>query len=378
MRRFPAVSYLETRAKQRIPHFSWEYLASGTGADTCVSRNREALDRVSLMPEFMKGELAPSIERAIFGKTYQAPFGVAPVGLTGLMWPKAEQYLAGAAARHGIPYTLSTVATEAPETIGPIANGNGWFQLYPPRSPEIRKDLLTRAKAAGFTALLITVDVPTGSRRERQVRAGVSVPPKITPLMVYRCAIRPSWTAATLETGRPRFRGLEKYMNTTDMAKMAEFIGTELGGTLDWKYIEAVRAEWDGPIVLKGVLSAEEAERAVGAGVDGIGVSNHGGRQFDGAPAAVSVLPEIVDAVGGRVPIIFDSGVRTGLDVARAVALGADFVLCGRAFMFGVTALGGRGGDHVADILKLDLVNNMVQIGCDKLEAIQARLPKST
>ncbi|MCH9674284.1 MAG: alpha-hydroxy-acid oxidizing protein [Gammaproteobacteria bacterium] len=375
MSRFPAVSFLEARARRRIPHFAWEYLHSGTGSDACVARNRDALNDVALMPQFMKGELSPDIRTELFGVPYAAPFGVAPVGLTGLMWPRAEQILAEAAGRHQIPYGLSTVATEAPETIGPLTRGMGWFQLYPPRSAEIRQDLLARAKAAGFTTLLITVDVPTGSRRERQVRAGVSVPPKITPLSIFRAAIRPAWSVATLQTGLPRFRGLERYADSTDMAKMAEFVGSKLGGTLDWNYVQAVRDEWDGPIVLKGVLDANEARYAVDAGVDGIGVSNHGGRQFDGAPAAITALPAIVKAVGDRATIIFDSGVRTGLDVARAIALGADFVLCGRAFMFGVTALGPRGGEHVIEILKADLINNMAQIGCATLDELKERLP---
>jgi L-lactate dehydrogenase (cytochrome) len=294
------------------------------------------------------------------------------------MWPRAERILAMAAATHRFPYTLSTAATEAPETIGPLAEGMGWFQLYPPRSEKIRRDLLLRAKDSGFTTLLVTADVPVAGRRERQVQAGVTVPPRITPLMLWRSAIRPAWAFATLKAGIPRFRGLEKYLDGRDMRDMLTFIGQELGGTLDWEYLEAVREEWDGPIVLKGVLDVGEAERAVSIGYDGIMVSNHGGRQFDGAPAAISVLPAIVSAVGDRAAILFDSGVRGGLDIARALALGADFVLLGRAFMYGVSALGKRGGNHVAQILKDDLTNNMTQLGCSNLSELTSRLQNDT
>lgn len=377
MNRYPSVDSLRQRARRRIPYFAWEYLDSGTGSDGCLRRNREALESVTLVPQYMKGVFEPEISTRLFGVDYHAPFGVSPVGLTALMWPRAEQILAQAAARHRFPYALSTAATEAPETIGPIADGMGWFQLYPPRDEKIRRDLLLRARDSGFTTLLVTADVPTAGRRERQVQAGVTVPPRITPLMLWRSAIRPAWSLATLAAGTPRFRGLEKYIDGQDMQDLLSFIGQELGGSLDWEYLEAVREEWKGPVVLKGVLDVGEAERAVSIGCDGIMVSNHGGRQFDGAPAAISALPAIASAVGERAAILFDSGVRGGLDIARALALGADFVLLGRAFMYGVAALGKKGGDHVAQILKDDLKNNMVQLGCRTTAELASRVEDS-
>jgi L-lactate dehydrogenase (cytochrome) len=373
--RYPSVADLRRKARGRIPFFAWEYLDSGTGGDHGVSRNEAAMQRITLTPRLMRGAFEPAIETELFGRRYAAPFGISPVGLTGLMWPGAEQILAETAYRYRIPYGLSTVATQSPETIGRIAGDMGWFQLYPPRDPGIRRDLLARARQAGFTTLLITADVPTGSTRERQRRAGVSVPPKVTAAMLWRCAIRPEWSVATLMAGgRPRFRGLEKYVSARDLQNMSAFIGQGLGGTLDWNYIEAVRNEWDGPIVVKGIMSVADARDALAAGVEGIGVSNHGARQCDGTPAAIDVLPRIADLAAGRTKIIFDSGVRTGLDICRALALGADFVLLGRAFMYGVTALGPEGGDHVAEILINDLKNNMSQLGCSRIADLADRL----
>ena len=374
MNRYPAITDLEKRARQRIPHFAWEYLDSGTGAEYCLQRNLDAFTDVTLTPQFMQGVLEPDIRTQLLGVDYQMPFGIAPVGLTGLMWPQAEKILARTAAKYHLPYTLSTVATEAPEIIGPLTDGMGWFQLYPPRREHIRQDLLKRAQAAGFTALVVTADVPTGSRRERQLRAGVTVPPKTTLRTLYHCTIRPYWTAATLRYGQPRFRGLEPYLDGTDMQQMVSFIGQEFGGTLDWDYLQQVREQWSGALIIKGILDVSQAEQAVALGVDGIVVSNHGGRQFDGAPAALKVLPVIAQAVGKNCAILYDSGVRSGLDIARALALGADFVMLGRAFMFGVAALGERGGDHVAEILSADLKNNMIQVGCKSLQELSRRL----
>jgi len=317
--RYPAISDLAEKAKKRIPHFAWEYLDSGTGIEDGIKRNREAFSNVTFTPKFMQGRFEPDTSTTLFGTQYALPFGVAPVGLTGLMWPEAEKILARAAGQYRIPYSLSTVATEAPEAIGPLADGMGWFQLYPPHQESLRQDLLKRAKDSGFTTLLVTADVPIGSTRERQRRAGVTVPPKITPL-------------------------------------------------------KAVREEWDGPIVLKGILDPEQAKVAAEMGLDGIVVSNHGARQCDGLAAPLDVLTAIKKAAGDDMSVIYDSGVRTGLDIIRALAMGADFVMMGRPFMYGVAALGEAGGAHAIEILRDDLKNNMIQLGCARVDELSARL----
>jgi L-lactate dehydrogenase (cytochrome) len=372
----PAIADLERRAKRRMPHFSWEYLASGTGADQTVERNLAALSEVTFTPQLLKGTLDPCVETELFGIPYSAPIGIAPVGMTGLIWPGADAALARTAAEHRIPYVLSTVATESPEVAGPMAGGMGWFQLYPPRDLSLRTDLLERAARSGFTALVVTADVPTASRRERQRKARVRVPPVIGPRLVVQAALHPAWTVGILRHGMPRFRGLERYLDDATMQKTAGFVGANLGGTLSFDYLSEVRAEWDGPLVVKGILDPDDAQRCVDVGADAIQVSNHGGRQLDGSAGAIDALPAVVDRVGDAVPVLFDSGVRSGLDVARAIALGAAFVFCGRAFMFGLGALGDRGPAHALEILRDDLVNVMAQTGCENLSELSDRLTK--
>ncbi|MFD0979199.1 alpha-hydroxy acid oxidase [Tropicimonas aquimaris] len=370
--RYPSIPYLAARARRRAPFFAWEYLASGTGHEVLVDKNRAAMNAVEIVPRVLKGRFMPDLSTEIFGRRYTVPFGAGPVGLSGLMWPKTEIYLAETAARKGMPYGLSTTANEAPEVIGPLADGNGWFQLYTPVDPEIRADMLKRAADSGFSVLVITVDVPVGSRRERQLVAGVSVPPKFTPQSIFRAAMCPAWSIATLCHGMPKFRTLEKYFTTKSFAGAARLVGQVVDGRPDWEMIRQMREAWDGPLVIKGILSEEDARMAVEVGADGIVVSNHGGRQFDAAPAAITALPGIVEAVGGRIKVIFDSGIESGLDILRALWLGADFCLLGRAFLYGTAALGARGGDHVYEILKADLETNMVQFGAASVQEIRA------
>ena len=368
----PAIEDLSRLAKRRMPHFAWEYLDSGTGFEATIRRNRDCLDQVLFKPRGLQGEIRPELSTELFGRKYDLPFGMAPVGMTGLMWPGAELMLARSARRTNIPYCLSTVACETPEDVGRTAGENGWFQLYTFAEWAINEDLLKRAGDSGFSVLVITVDLPAPSMRERQRRAGLRVPPKITPQFIANVLARPAWALATRKRGKPAFRMLEKYLGGEDMRDLPKFLADQQVGTLyRWKNLARFRKLWKGPIVIKGLLDTEDARCAVEEGMDGIVVSNHGGRQFDGAPASISVLPEIAETVGGKTAIVFDSGVRTGLDVLRALALGADFVLAGRPYLYGAAAHGEAGADHVSHILATDLANNMVQLGVSRLSQLR-------
>ena len=368
LNQYPAIRDLAEKAKKRIPDVAWAYLQTGTGAEDLLIKNRKAFSEIQLTPRFCKGDLIPNISTTLLGQSFSAPFGIAPIGLTGLMWPKAEIFLAKTANKYKIPYSLSTVATETPETLAPYIGDMGWFQLYPPRDPDLRRKILARAKHAGFHTLLVTADVPVPSRRERTKRAGLQTPPKITGRFIWQALTHPVWTVNTLLNGLPRLRTVEHYSEFNNRMSVAAFVQNQMGGNLSWEYCKAIRDEWEGPVIVKGLLHPADAEKAVRIGMDGIVVSNHGGRQFDGAPAALKALPDIVKEVKGKTAILFDSGIRSGLDILRAIYLGAEFVLLGRAFIYGVAALGVYGGDHVFEILTGDLKNNMMQFGIDDMK----------
>jgi L-lactate dehydrogenase (cytochrome) len=368
---YPALSDLRARAQKRMPKFVWEYLDSGTGTEATKARNRSGLDRIGMMPAVLDGEFTPDLRTTLFDQTLPLPFGISPIGMSGLIWPDAEGHLARAAARANIPYGLSTVASQSPEDVAPHLGAHGWFQMYPPRDPEIRKDMLARARASGFTTLILTVDVPVASRRERQVRSGLTNPPRLTPRLMAQVALRPAWAMGMAKRGMPHMRMLDKYAsNATANLSPTAHVGYLLRTAPDWDYVQWLRAHWDGPFVIKGVLRPDDATRLESLGVDAIWVSNHAGRQFDAAPASIDVLPAIRAATG--LPVIFDSGIETGLDILRALALGADFVMLGRAFHFALAALGPKGVDHLIDLLAKDLTANMGQLGARDLKNLPA------
>ncbi|HQU68412.1 MAG TPA: alpha-hydroxy acid oxidase [Albidovulum sp.] len=370
--RFPAISDLKARARQRMPWFVWEYLDSATGAEATQARNRAKLNEVLLSPSILHGEFTPDLSVEMFGQTYPLPFGISPVGMSGLFWPDAERLLAAAAATADIPYGLSTVAAQTPEALAPALGKHGWFQMYPPRDPGIRKDMLKRAKDAGFSVLILTVDVPVASRRERQTRSGLTQPPRLTPRLLAQVLQCPAWAMGTLKHGMPRMRLMDSYADTSVKTSSTAHVGYLLRTSPDWDYVKWLRDEWQGPFIVKGVLRADDAARLQDEGVDAIWVSNHAGRQFDAAPASIEALPDVRAAT--TLPVIFDSGVEGGLDILRAIALGADYVMLGRAWHYALAALGDAGPAHLVEMLRLDLISNMCQLGARKLTDVRSRL----
>ena len=287
--RFPAVSDLRARARRRVPHFVFEYLDSATGREDQHARNNLKLQEIKFWPGILAGELKYDLSTTFMGRDYPLPFGCAPVGMSGIMWPGAEKIISAACNAARIPYCMSTVATVVPETLAPHIGDQGWFQLYFPRDENIRTDMIRRAKEAGFHTLILTVDTPIESRRERQRRANLTIPPKVNAAMIWSMMTHPEWTLGTLKEGIPSLKFCEDYANQTEANSVAH-AGHVIRGAPSWKDIDWMRNAWDGPLLVKGVQKAEDAKRLVDQGVDGIWVSNHSGRQFDGGPSSIGVF----------------------------------------------------------------------------------------
>ena len=370
----PSIEDLRRKAQKRIPRFAFEYLDSATGRELGAKVNRDALDAIGFLPSVLCGRTKANLQAKLLGKPYDLPFGIAPVGMSGLMWAGAERMLAQAAVAHNIPFSLSSVAVASPEDVALHIGQNGWFQHYPVKSADLRRKMLPRIKAAGFHTLIITVDVPEESRRERQRRANLTVPPKADLRTLTEMAVRPAWCLAQLREGiMPRMRFFDDYVPQRGRESFTH-AGALIRGIPDWQYLEELRAEWDGHLIVKGVLRPEDAKRMVEIGADCIWVSNHGGRQFEAGPAVIDQLPKIRAAVGKDVPLIYDSGVAWGLDVMRALAKGADFVMVGRAFQYAVAAFGRKGIAHLVHILKSDITANMSQLGLENLDQLPSYL----
>jgi len=375
MNKYPRLTDLEAPAARRIPKFVFAYLDSGTGHDTAKDKNRAYLDAINLTPQFMRGRVNPDLTTRLAGVDYKAPFGVAPVGLSSLIWPGAESILGAAAKAHGFPYILSTVAGESIEMLAKSAGERAWFQLYAPKDRDIMKDLLRRAKDSGVQNLAVTADVPAPSRRERMRIAGAPLGSRgnssFSPRVIWQSLLRPEWAVRTLLNGGARFRNMEPYAKHNGGMGITKFIGEQLNGSLDWDYLAEIREVWHGKMFLKGILHGQDAARAITMGLDGIVVSNHGGRQLDASPPPLAQLPAIRAAVGPDVPLIVDSGIRSGLDVVRALSAGADFVLLGRGFMYAVAALGKKGGEHAATILLEEVRDVMAQLGLKTIDEVK-------
>lgn len=360
--------------KSKVPDFVYQYVETGTGDERALKENREAFTEMMFVPRFCRQIKLPNLSVKLFDLMFDAPIGFAPIGMAGLVYPKAEQMFAEIAESKNIPFCLSTVGTQSPEEIDAKSSLNSsckWFQLYPPKDKEVLDSLIDRARKSGFSTLVVTVDIPAPSRRERFRGTGVKIPLKLTMKLLRDVLVRPNWLIKMLTVGFPRFRTVENYTQNNNLKFSAEFIGSRLGGIADWQYMEYIRSNWKGKLIIKGLVHPQDAIRAKDVGCDAVYISNHGGRQFDGVVSPLRTLSSFRTVLGKNFPIIFDSGIRSGLDVFKALSKGASFVMIGRAAIYGMGAFGKDGGERVFDILIDQLRNNMMQMGIEDIEGIQ-------
>jgi L-lactate dehydrogenase (cytochrome) len=366
MRRYPTIAHLREGARRHIPRFAFEYLDGGAGTDGGIARNRAALDAVDLIPRYGRTTVLPPADTALFGRTCSAPLGIAPMGGPAIVWPGADRYLAQAAQRARIPYVLSTVGGLTIEEAARLAPDVLWFQLFrlPNDDHAIGFDLTRRAPAAGVHVLMLTLDVPVRTTRPREVAAGLTTPFRPDLAMMLAMLAAPAWLAALRANGLPRFANLASYAGPKPaLDTVTAFAKAQLNGAFTWDDVARYRDRWTRPMVVKGVLHPADAERAIALGIDGIVVSNHGGRQVDALPAAIDALPAVVAAVGGRATVMMDSGISSGSDVVRALALGASAVFAGKAFLWGLGAAGEPGPSHVIALLTDELKAVLGQVG---------------
>ena len=380
-RRFPTALDLRARARKRMPNFAFEYVDGGAGADTGIARNWGALDSIEMVPRYGKLVGPPPTDVELFGRAYSAPIGISPIGGPGTGFPGAETYFAKAAQAARIPYTLGMLSAITIEQAMELAPDVLWLQLYrfARNEHKIGLDLVRRAEAAGVHALMLTWDSPVRTTRPREVKSGIMTPFKLTTRLKLDAMSSPPWLFSMMRNGIPRFVNLRPYMDgKTSIEDSTKFIRAEGGGAFTWDEIARYRDAWKGPLIMKGVLHPADAERAVGLGLDGLMVTNHGGRQIEALPASIDALPAVAAAVGGKARLILDSGVRSGVDVARAVAQGADAGFAGKAFLWSLGALGGAGPSHLIELFKEELAATMGQLGCqtmDELRAVKVRHP---
>ncbi len=369
--RYPSIELLAERARQRMPGFAYDYLAGGCMAEVNLHKNTSDIRAVELRPSYLRDYHGASLKTTLFGRDYAMPFGIAPVGLQSLMWPKSCEILARTARTHNIPFVLSTVTTASIETVAKITDGDFWFQLYHPADDSLRDNLLRRAADAGCRTLVLLADTPTFGYRPKEIRNGLSVPPKMTLRNVFQMCTRPAWSFSQLFAGIPQFATLKPYIPAgLSMKHLGLFMNKTFDGRLTESRIRTIRDQWKGNLVIKGIVNPEDAELAVSIGADGLIVSNHGGRQLDQGQSTVKATAALAGEFKGRVKILMDGGIRSGSDIAVALASGAEFVFLGRAPMYGVCAMGARGGDQVVEILQKQLQQVMEQLGCEMVDQL--------
>lgn len=359
-----SIGDLQSRARGYLPRVIYDYLEGGADDEECLLENAARIRRHKLRPRYLVDISSRSQQVTLFGRAYAAPFGIGPMGMLGMVRHDGDLLLAEVAGKACVPFVLSGASNASIEDIAIRAPGS-WLQFYPCRDPEIERDLLRRAVSAGIETLVVTVDVPLHSKRERNIRSGWVRPYKPTAGIVLESLRHPSWVASYLRHGLPVMRNFLPYAPPATSARdLTSFYASQVPTTHGWSLIERLREQWKGNLVIKGVLTAEDAQRLATVGVDGLIVSNHGGRQLDRSVAAIDALPEVVAAVGEKLVVMFDSGIRRGSDIAVALSLGARMCFVGRAAGYGLAAFGAPGAQRALDILRGELDLTLGQIGC--------------
>ena len=371
--RAASVEDLRQIARRRLPRGVFDYIDGAAEDELTRMRNTAAFQRLEFRPRILRNVAAIRTETTLLGEPLPFPLVLAPTGFSRIADPQGELAVARAAARAQLPYTLSTLSTRSIEEVASVSQGRRWFQVYVWRDRGLVKEMLERASAAGYEAIVITVDTPVPGRRERDVRHGFTLPPKLGLDTLLDGALHPGWTWSFLRAEPIVFANLTGD-SAGDPVSLADYISSQFDATLSWDDIAWFRSAWNGPIVLKGIQSVADARLAADAGVDAIALSNHGGRQLDGAPPPLELVAPVADAVGDRIEIICDGGVRRGSDIVKAIALGANACMAGRAYLYGLAAGGEPGVDWVIDHLHEGVRRTMGLIGACDMEQLGPEL----
>lgn len=356
-------------AKRRTPAAAFDYTDGAAEAELSITRAREAFENIEFHPDILKPAEHVDTTTQILGGTSSMPFGIAPTGFTRLMQTEGEIAGAGAAGAAGIPFTLSTLGTTSIEDVKATnPNGRNWFQLYVMRDREISYGLVERAAKAGFDTLMFTVDTPIAGYRIRDSRNGFSIPPQLTPSTVLNAIPRPWWWIDFLTTPTLEFASLSSTGGT-----VGDLLNSAMDPTISYEDLKVIREMWPGKLVVKGVQNVEDSVKLLDQGVDGLILSNHGGRQLDRAPVPFHLLPQVRKEVGSEPTIMIDTGIMNGADIVAAVAMGADFTLIGRAYLYGLMAGGREGVDRTIAILRSEITRTMALLGVSSLEELEPR-----
>ena len=356
-------------SKKRLPKLVFDFIDGASGDDKLAEINSIALDQIRLEPKVFRNVENRNLSKKIFDFHFDYPFGFAPMGMTNLSWPEADKMIAKESAYNNIPTCVSMASSTTLEDMFTFSEGHSWMQIYIFQSEEFIMELLKRAESIGYKVLILTVDVPILSRRARDDRNGFGYPFKIGPKQFLDFALHPQWSLTTL------FKGAPQPMNyVTSKSGDQVFRRKESRGATDWNTLKRVRDAWKGKLIIKGVMNSEDALKIKEAGADAIQVSNHGGRQLDSATASINALPLIRKALGDDFPILFDSGIRSGSDILRALALGANFVMFGRPLMYSIGADGARGLRRIINLIKEELSTNLGLVGLTDINEVDKKI----